>query len=92
MYYFILFYKTVENYTERRTPYRAVHLALAQKMLDEGKLIMAGALDEPADGAVLIFKGDSPDDAEAFAQNDPYVLNGLITEWYIRKWNVVIER
>lgn len=88
--YYILFYKTIENYTELRTPYRAVHLALAQKMRDEGKLILAGALEEPADGAVLIFSGDSPDDAEAFAKNDPYVRNGLITEWYIRKWNVVI--
>jgi len=28
--------------------------------------------------------------AEDFVKRDPYVSNGLITEWTIREWNVVI--
>lgn len=88
--YYILFYKTVENYIEKRTPYRDEHLALAQKARQEGTLFMAGALAEPADGAVLVFKSDSPKAAEDFAANDPYVKNGLITEWKVRPWTVVI--
>jgi hypothetical protein len=51
---------------------------------------MAGALAEPADNAVLVFKGDKPSIAEEFAKNDPYVINGLITEWKVRPWTVVI--
>ncbi len=51
---------------------------------------MAGAFAEPADGAVLVFRGDSPCVAEAFAENDPYVQNGLIAEWRVRPWTVVI--
>lgn len=88
--YYILFYKTVENYTEKRTPYRAEHLAYAQNFQENGHLVMAGALTDPADGAVLVFKSDSPETARAFALNDPYVKNGLITEWEVREWNVVI--
>lgn len=88
--YYILFYKTVENYIEKRASYRAEHLRLAQEAQDSGTLIMAGALEEPADQAVLVFKGDSPEVAENFAKNDPYVQNGLIAEWSVRPWKVVI--
>ena len=88
--HFILFYKTVEGYIEKRAPFRAEHLKLAQAARDNGSLVMAGALADPADGAVLVFKGDSPAVAEEFARNDPYVKNGLITEWHVRAWTVVI--
>ena len=88
--YYILFYKTVENYIERRAPYRDAHLAYANAAHERGELVMAGALDEPADSAVLVFKGEGPSAAEKFAQNDPYVKDGLITEWRVRPWTVVI--
>jgi uncharacterized protein len=42
------------------------------------------------DGAVLIFRGDSAELVEQFAKNDPYVLNGLVKQWRVRKWNTVI--
>ncbi len=89
--YYILFYKTVENYVERRAPFRELHLAYANASHKRGELFLAGALADPADSAVLVFKGDSPKAAEEFAKNDPYVLNGLIKEWNVRLWNVVIE-
>ncbi len=88
--YYILFYKTVENYKEKRASYRAEHLKHAEFFQKDGRLILAGALADPADGAVLIFKGDSPEVARQFALNDPYVKNGLITEWEVREWTVVI--
>lgn len=88
--YYILFYKTVPDYLQRRDNYRNEHLALAEKAKAEGHLLMAGALADPADGAVLVFKGDSPEVAEDFAKKDPYVQNGLIAEWSVRPWTVVI--
>jgi uncharacterized protein len=88
--YFILFYKTVEDYIEKRAPYREAHLAYANKSYAKGELFIAGALADPADGAVLVFKCDNPDVVEEFAKNDPYFLNGIIKEWNVRKWNVVI--
>jgi uncharacterized protein len=88
--YYILFYKTVEDYTERRKPFREQHLNLAQSALNNGTLVMGGALANPADSAILIFKGEDQSVAEEFAKNDPYVINGLITEWHVRLWNVAI--
>ena len=88
--YYVLFYKTVGNYVERRKPFREEHLALAQAAHERGELVMGGALADPADTAVLVFKGDSPAIVEAFVKGDPYVRNGLITEWSIRPWTVVI--
>lgn len=88
--YYILFYQTVKDYVEKRKPYREAHLAYAKKSNEEGKLILAGALAEPADSAVLIFRCDSSSVPENFAKNDPYVKNGLIKEWKVRPWTVVI--
>lgn len=88
--YYILFYKTVDNYVERRAPFREEHLSLAQKACQDGSLILGGALTDPVDGAVLVFKGDSAKVAEDFVHRDPYVKNGLIMEWRVRAWNVVV--
>ena len=88
--YYILFYTMVENYIEKRGPYREEHLAKGLESHARGELMMAGALAEPADSAVLIFKIDGPEVAEKFAKDDPYVKNGLIKERKIRPWTVVI--
>ncbi|MGB2988790.1 MAG: YciI-like protein [Candidatus Zixiibacteriota bacterium] len=88
--YYILFYKTVDNYVERRAPFREEHLTYANAAHERGDLVMAGVLAEPVDSAVLVFKGEEASVAEEFAKNDPYVKNGLITEWEVRLWTVVI--
>ncbi len=88
--YYILFYTTIENYVEKRAPYREQHLEHANAAHARGDLVMAGAFADPADGAVLVFKGKGPGVAEEFAKNDPYVMNGLISEWKVRPWTVVI--
>ena len=88
--YYLLIYKTVDNYVERRAPYRDEHLAYANAAHSRGDLLMAGALSEPTDSAILVFQAQSPSIAEEFARNDPYVKAGLITEWSVRPWSVVI--
>ena len=88
--HFLLFYDVVDDYVDRRGPFRAEHLSLVQQANDRGELVMAGALADPADGAVLVFRGPSPQPAESFARADPYVRNGLVKTWRVRKWNTVI--
>jgi uncharacterized protein YciI len=88
--HYLLIYDVVPNYVERRTPFRAEHLALARAAFERGELVLGGALAEPVDGAVLVFRGDSPAAAEAFAKADPYVRNGLVTRWRVRTWATVI--
>jgi uncharacterized protein len=86
----ILFYDVVDDYVEKRAPFRAEHLELARQAHARGEVVLAGALAEPADGAVLVFRGDATDTAVAFAKSDPYVKNGLVKSWRVRKWNTVI--
>jgi len=88
--YYMLIYKTVEGYVEKRAPYRPEHLGYSNAAHDRGELFMGGALGDPPDAAILIFKSESPATAEEFARNDPYVQAGLIKEWSVRPWTVVI--
>jgi uncharacterized protein YciI len=88
--HFLLFYETTSDYLERRAEFRADHLKLAWQSHDRGELILGGALSDPADKAILFFQGDSPDFAENFAKNDPYVCNGLVRRWYVRQWITVV--
>jgi uncharacterized protein YciI len=88
--HYLLFYDVVDNYAERRTPFRKDHLTHAQTAVARGELVLGGALAKPVDGTVLLFKGDSPAAAEAFARADPYVTNGLVTKWRVREWTTVV--
>ncbi|HXD76085.1 MAG TPA: YciI-like protein [Vicinamibacterales bacterium] len=88
--HFVLFYEVVERYAERRTPFRAGHLKHAQDAVARGELVLGGAFANPIDGTMLLFKGTSPAAAEAFAKNDPYVINGLVTSWRVREWTTVV--
>lgn len=88
--HYLLFYEVGPDYLERRAPLRGEHLGLVRAAHDRGELVMAGALSDPADGAVLVFRGESPAFAEAFAAADPYVINGLVRRWWVRKWSTVI--
>ena len=89
MNYYILDYTTSDNYLEERGNYRKEHLNHATEYFNEGYLLLGGAIDA-ANEAVLVFKADSEKIVEAFAKNDPYVKNGLIKSWSVKKWNVVI--
>jgi len=88
--HYLLFYDVVPDYVERRAPLRAEHLALGRAAVARGELVLGGALVDPTDGAVLLFRGDSPAVAEAFAAADPYVRDGLVTRWRVRAWATVV--
>ncbi len=86
--YCVLRYELVEDYLVRRAALRAEHLALAHAAAERGELRLGGALAEPADEALLVFRGEAA--AEAFARADPYVRAGLVRRWSVRRWSVVI--
>ena len=87
--HYLLFYEVADDYLTRRAEFRDAHLQLGWQASDRGDLILGGAFANPVDGALLLFKGDSPTVAEDFARNDPYVLNGLVKRWYVREWTTV---
>jgi hypothetical protein len=88
--HYLLFYELVDDYLERRAEFRNRHLAMAWEASDRGELELGGALANPVDQAILLFRSDSPAAAENFAKNDPYVLNGLVKRWYVREWTTVV--
>ncbi|HEY3704776.1 MAG TPA: YciI-like protein [Terracidiphilus sp.] len=87
--HYLLFYEVSEDYVARRSELRKLHLQKAWAASERGELMLGGALANPVDGAVLLFKGDSVAVAEEFARADPYVLNGLVRRWYVREWTTV---
>lgn len=77
-----------ENSLELRMSVRADHLAYAQA---KGNVLLAGPLltegDDPKPrGSMLIVDVEKREDAEAFAENDPYNVAGLFDKVVIRRW------
>jgi uncharacterized protein YciI len=85
-----LIYTLVDDYTERRAPLREEHLGLARAAAERGELVLAGAFDSPADRALFAWATDDEAVVRRFVDADPYVTNGLVTSWEIRRWNVVV--
>jgi len=90
MNYYALFYELVDDMVTRRVPFREEHLRLAREARERGELVLAGALADPVDRALLVFHVDDKSKAESFARKDPYVVNGLAKRWEVRPWNVVV--
>jgi uncharacterized protein len=87
--YFVLSYEVVDDFANKRTPFRPAHLQEVRNAHARGELVMAGALGEPAE-ALLIFRGTDRSIAERFAANDPYVKSGIVKTWKVRPWTVVV--
>lgn len=90
MKHYLLLYSFADGYLERRTAFRDAHLAHAWEAHKQGILILAGAVADPVDTGLLLFKADSPAPVEAFARADPYVANGLVASWRVREWLTVV--
>lgn len=87
--HYLLFYEVADDYLARRAELRSAHLEKAWAASERGELVLAGAFTNPVDGALLLFKGDSPAVAEDFAKADPYVTHGLVRKWRVREWTTV---
>jgi uncharacterized protein len=85
----LLEYTLADDYLERRAALRKDHLALAREAHERGELLLAGALPDPYDRALLVWTAPR-EVVERFAAADPYVTNCLVTAWTVRPWNVVI--
>jgi len=88
--HYVLFYEVEEDYVSRRAEFRTEHLKKAWKASENGELLLGGAFANPVDGAMLLFRGDSPEVAERFAKADPYVTSGAVRRWYVREWKTVV--
>ena len=88
--HYLLICDVADDYLERRGPHRDAHLALARAAAERGELVLGGAVDAGRGGTMLLFKGESPAAAEAFAAADPYVKHGVVTRWRVAEWTTVV--
>jgi uncharacterized protein YciI len=88
--HYLLIYEIAPDYLTRRVEFRGAHLKLANQAAERGELILGGAVGDPVESSLLLFKCNSPDIPAAFAQSDPYVLNGIVVRWKVSPWNTVI--
>ena len=85
----VLEYTLADDYLQRRAALREEHLALVRAAHERGELLMAGALPDPYDRALLVWTAPR-ELVERFTGSDPYVVQGLVTGWTIRHWDVVV--
>jgi uncharacterized protein len=91
MRYFALFYDVIDGFAGKRMPFREEHLRLVREAHARGEIVIAGALGDPPEGALLVFRAASTVVAEEFAGRDPYVRQGLVVGWKVKPWAVVVE-
>lgn len=88
MIYYALTYYLCENYIVKRTAHREDHFNHIQKYKSKGQFLMGGAFDNQQ-SALLILTVKDEQIVKNFIQNDPYVINGVVTSWQYEKWNMV---
>ena len=89
----------VENSLEGRKANRAAHLDRLQVLVEQGRLLIAGphpALDteDPGDagftGSLIVADFDSLEAAQAWADSDPYALNGVTRKVVVKPYKKVL--
>jgi uncharacterized protein YciI len=86
---YVLQYDYVENALEKRAPYREAHLAHFRKQVQNGNMVIGGAIDHPPTGGLIIFRTLTPKDIEEIVQQDPYFINGIVTKYTIKPYIAV---
>lgn len=88
--YLLLTLDYVEDILEKRDPYRAEHIAGAKAQDEAGKCVLAGALQNPTDKGVFVFKDCDEAYVKAFVEGDAYYKAGLVPSYTIRPWMIVV--
>lgn len=73
----LLAYDYPADVLERREPFRDAHLARIDEWRESGRLLLAGAVGKPPNGALFVFDC-SAEEVEEFAAGDPYSQAGLV--------------
>jgi uncharacterized protein len=92
--FFVISGMTIDDVRASAPDALAAHLKRSKQLQQQGTLLMAGAFLHTMPDEPLTTMGVFPsrDAAEAYAAGDPFVLNGMVTNWYIREWaNILIE-
>ncbi|MFQ5937596.1 MAG: YciI family protein [Acidiferrobacterales bacterium] len=97
--YYVVIATDVENSLDKRSSARPAHLARLEQLKNEGRLLLAGpfpAIDSEDPGAagysgsLIIAEFDSLEDAQAWADADPYVGAGVYADVTVKPFRKVL--
>lgn len=77
---FVVIYRYVPDMEHRRTPHREEHLGWLRELAGQGTLLLAGAVQDPVDSAVLVVRAEGLHAVRRLLIDDPYAKADLITE------------
>ncbi|MBO0214132.1 YciI family protein [Vibrio sp. Vb2880] len=96
--WYVIFSQDVENSLEKRMSVRPAHLERLQVLHDEGRLLTAGPMpaidaENPGEagftGSTVIAEFDTLEDAQAWADADPYVGAGVYANVIVKPFKKV---
>lgn len=97
--YYAIMSEDVENSLEKRKSARPAHLERLNKLADQERLMLAGphpAVDSPNPGtagftgSLVVAEFDSLEQAQAWADADPYVAAGVYTSVTVKPFKRVL--
>jgi uncharacterized protein YciI len=87
----VLFYESAPDVLSKAPAHFPAHKARLDDFHARGTLLMVGTFGDPqAEGSMSIFTTRAA--AEEFAEEDPFVLNGVVRAWHIREWNEIFAQ
>ncbi len=97
--YYAIISEDIEDSLERRRSARPAHLKRLNKLADQDRLMLAGphpAIDSPDPGAagfsgsLVVAEFDSLEQAQAWADADPYVAAGVYAKVTVKPFKRVL--
>ena len=83
---YVLFYDSADDIETKAPLHFPAHQARLQEFHGRGTLLMVGAFANPQEeGSMAIFT--TREAAEDFVAGDPFVHNGVVSNWRIQEWN-----
>lgn len=96
---YVIFSQDVENSLPKRAQARAAHIERLQTLKEQGRLILAGpcpAIDaeDPGEagftGSMIVAEFHSLEDAQAWADADPYIEAGVYQSVIVKPYKKVL--
>lgn len=90
MKFVILGYDGPEGEAKRKI-HRPAHLANLEPLVQQGRVVLAGPLTDKA-GSLMVLEFESQAEAEQFANQDPYMVNGVFERVEIHPFMQVLPK
>jgi uncharacterized protein len=83
---YVLFYESADDLLTKAPVHLPAHSACLRDFHARGTLLLTGPFGNPQEeGSMSVFT--TREAAEEFAEGDPFVLEGVVRNWYVREWD-----